>query len=324
MGDGDVHFFYVQYKNFPNNVVWEPQLFMLKYYRQQTRMYIKNKKRSHLDILLTAPNGIEGQRSFYRMEAGYIPRENDQFAPIQDISMELRQKINDIAAKKAVRLRKEASKQQFDDCDSKEDKMKSNKQQCDDENENDNFGIWTELSSDTSFLQQSNNNKLNDHSISFSFSMKLPNKKKKFALFADDEYETEVYDEDDDIKGDDDDKEHHNDDIFEGDDNENDDVIMTVDGHSIDGDYDENADSFGKAQSIFSQNTQGTASSSSMVSMPDNTKQSNDNSMDIDSVQPLSICMKTSNELECDSLINNKKKQSLLPPPPLLPMPIIK
>merc|ERR1712228_808025 len=300
MGDGDVHFFYVQYKNFPNNVVWEPQLFMLKYYRQQTRMYIKNKKRSHLDILLTAPNGIEGQRSFYRMEAGYIPRENDQFAPIQDISMELRQKINDIAAKKAIRLRKEASKQQFDDCDSKEDEMKSNKQQCDDdENENDNFGIWTELSSDTSFLQQSNNNKLNDHGISFSFSMKLPNKKKKFALFDDD--------------------------IFEGDDNENDDVIMTGDieeiamivgGHSIDGDYDENADSFGKAQSIFSQNTQGTASSSSM--------QSNDNSMDIDSVQPLSICMKTSNELECDLLINNKKKQSLLPPPPILPMPIIK
>ena len=133
--DGDVKFFLVEYKDYPNDFVWEPQLFMLKYYRQETRAYIKNKKKSHLGILLTAPNGIEGQRAFYRMEAGYIPRENEQFGPAQDISIELRQKINGIAAKKAKRLRMQQFNQK-NDCDSKEMERKEEKQQCDDENAN--------------------------------------------------------------------------------------------------------------------------------------------------------------------------------------------
>merc|ERR1712232_1532997 len=128
--------------------VWEPQLFMLKYYRQRTKMYIKSKKRSYLGILLTAPNdGIEGQRSFYRMEAGYIPRAHEQFASPQQISLELRQKINSIAAKKAVRLRREANGQTNDDCDSKEMEIIV---KHDDENETDNFGIWTEHTSTSS------------------------------------------------------------------------------------------------------------------------------------------------------------------------------
>lgn len=139
-------------------------------------------------------------------------------------------------------------------------------------------------------------------------------------------------------------------DVFDGNDNDNDDIMMSHDidaisalivggggdAHTviteeeeaeeeiIEEEESENADSFGKAQSIFSQTTQGTASSSSMSSI--NTQQpkssANANAMQVDSVQPLSICMKSQNDLECGSInVLHQKTPSFLPPPPSLPMP---
>merc|ERR1712129_419901 len=157
---------------------------------------------------------------------------------------------------KAARLRREENGQN-EDCDSKEVEMTNASKNVMNENEN-NFGTWTEASIPNSDNQQSN---CQNEQISFSFSMKPRKRKRGHCLFLN---------------------------------AENDDEYGDV---AMDGDDDEdNVDCNGKDQSldtIFSQNTQGgTMSSSSMSSIPG----SNDNGDD--GVEALMICTNEMESIE--------------------------
>merc|ERR1712154_753112 len=106
MGDGDVNFLRIKYKDYPNDIVWEPRTYIVKYYRADTKAYIRNKKERHLGILTTVPDDLQNGKAFLNQNAQWIPRENEQFAEIKDIPFDLRKRINDIGKRKASQQRK--------------------------------------------------------------------------------------------------------------------------------------------------------------------------------------------------------------------------
>eukprot|EP01083_Nonionella_stella_P186085 680403_1 len=144
--EGKCSLFCVQYKDHPHDLVWEPRMFMLRYYREDTKLYMRSKKKAYLGVLLTHPNNLQAHKAFLNERAAWIPRYDEQFGPRHHISEHRREEINRIASRKAAQLRKTAKqKRQMDAHFEKESAAAADKKKKKNvPTMNENCHLWTE------------------------------------------------------------------------------------------------------------------------------------------------------------------------------------